>query len=167
MGFISRERPGRRAAHVAAVQVVDAVVARAPDLARVTAILHGATQMSAHGRKGLVLPVRGPDQNGGFRAELENLGSVVFELANPGRHDRAAGGFGNRRRNDVPKRRIKKRCDRSQHSSCQEQIYPAPVRLDFLGFLSAQILHDSHPLSLPLPTKFAYVRDQDMYLLIS
>ena len=58
------ERPWRRAGDVAAVEIVDSVVARTPDLAQIGAILHGAAQMGTGGGEGAIGAVRCPGSTG-------------------------------------------------------------------------------------------------------
>src|SRR5271157_239591 len=113
--FLQRAR--RRSADVAAFQIVSTVVASAPDLPSVVAVLHGAVQVSADRREGLVPALPRANQDAGFGTELENLAGVRFQLAGLRRYHRAAGGFGDRRRDDVTERRIKKGPNRREHSA--------------------------------------------------
>src|SRR5690348_3838184 len=75
------ERTGRRPGDVAAGEVVDAVVASAPDLLDVTAVLHGAAQVSAGGGHGLVFAVGAHHEQAGTRTELKDPGGIRFEVA--------------------------------------------------------------------------------------
>src|ERR1051326_4362583 len=73
---VALQRPRRRTADVAPRQVVHAVVARAPDLVEIVAVLHGAAQVRARSRHRLVLAVGGADQESGAAAEAEHLGRI-------------------------------------------------------------------------------------------
>ena len=68
------------------VQVVQAVVTRAPDLRRRLLILHRAVQMSAHRRQRFPLRLRRPDQQRRLVAELHDLAGVGFQVVHLARH---------------------------------------------------------------------------------
>ena len=70
------ERPRRRTVDVAAVQVVVAVVARAPDVLEVGAVLHRAGQVRAGGGERAELARRRADDDDGRRAEGDDLAGV-------------------------------------------------------------------------------------------
>jgi hypothetical protein len=57
-----------------------AVVAGAPDMADILAVLHDARQMGATGGKRFELIVGGPDENSRLAAETENLPGVGFHF---------------------------------------------------------------------------------------
>src|ERR1700752_957251 len=73
VGFKFFQRARRRTGDIPAAEVVKAIVAGAPHLARVAAVLHGTTQVGAHGRESTILTVSGEQQQPGARAESKNL----------------------------------------------------------------------------------------------
>src|SRR5579864_8204822 len=74
--FKGLKRTRRRPGDVASVHIVFAVVACAPDFARVVTVLHGARQMRACGRHCLVLAAGGTDEQSWAAAEAKYLAAV-------------------------------------------------------------------------------------------
>src|ERR1039457_5045372 len=74
------ERPGRRTGNVAAVEIVDAVVAGAPDLAQIVAILHRAAEVGTSGGESTIGAVALHDQQAGTAAEPENLAGIRLQV---------------------------------------------------------------------------------------
>src|ERR1700758_3023441 len=94
------ERPWRRAGNIAAVEIVDSVVAGAPDLAQIVAILHGAAQMRASRGEGTIRAVAVHDQQTGTAAEPENLRGIRPQFRELGGDDLVAAKVRHRRRDE-------------------------------------------------------------------
>ncbi len=78
---IDLQRARWRTRDVAAIQVIDSVVAGTPDLMQIPAILHRASQVGAGGRKRAVLAVAAKHQQAGTVAKAEDHPAVGFQLA--------------------------------------------------------------------------------------
>src|SRR6476659_10453146 len=88
--FKRLQRTRRRAGNVTTVDVILAVMAGAPDLARVITILHGARKVRAGGRHGLILAGGGTDQQSRAAAEAKHLAAIRLQLASLCSDDGAA-----------------------------------------------------------------------------
>src|SRR3989338_7899711 len=77
------QRARRRPADVAALQVVDAVVAGAPDVVLAPAVLHGAFEVGAGGAEGAIVAGRRAHQDARAAAEAEDFAAVGRELVGP------------------------------------------------------------------------------------
>jgi hypothetical protein len=92
----SLQRAWRRTRDISAVEVVPAVVAGAPDLTQIVAVLDCAREMRAGCRHGAVLSAGGADEQARTIAKAEDLPTVRLQLADTPGYDRVAtdvGGF--------------------------------------------------------------------------
>src|SRR5262245_13685853 len=78
--LVGRQRAWRRAGNVAPIQVVHSVMAGAPNLSQVAAVLDGAAEMGASRGHRPVLALPSVDQNAGAASKAKNLEGVGLEL---------------------------------------------------------------------------------------
>jgi len=112
--LIYLEWPGRRTGDVAAIQIVETVVAGTPNLLEVTAVLHDAAQMRTGGRKSAITPVSVSDQQSRTAAEAKNLGGVRLQFADLTGGDLITSEFRYGWGNEVAKHGIDKRRERTE-----------------------------------------------------
>src|SRR6476619_7953537 len=105
--FKGLQRTRRRAGNIAPVDVILAVMAGAPDLARVITILHGTRKVRAGGRHRFVLTAGGADQQPRTAAETKHLAAVRLQLADTGSNHGAAAHVRFLGRDKKPQHRIK------------------------------------------------------------
>ena len=82
MNCILFQRPWRGSGDNFPIEVVEPVVARAPDLPVAFVILNGAVQMSASRRESAPFRVGDADEHGGLVAEPDDLAGVGFQILN-------------------------------------------------------------------------------------
>src|SRR6266508_1553371 len=78
--FQRRERPRRRARNVLALEVVRAVVARAPDVRTLSPVLNRAIEVRALGRQRPELPGRRPEEEHRLSAERDDASRVGSDV---------------------------------------------------------------------------------------
>ena len=114
-------------------------MAGAPNLVRVAAILHRATQVRAHRRESMVLTIVGKKQQPRARAKAKNLRSVWLQVANFASDHFVAAQFGDGRRNEVAQHRINKGNDRGDNPASEKGFDEAAARgLGSRGFAILQ-----------------------------
>src|SRR5271166_9323 len=92
--FKTFQRARRRPRDVTAAQVVHAVMAGAPNLMQIGAVLHGAGQVRTRSRHRTILSAGGADQKPGAAAEAKDLSTIERQLSNPASHNRIASQVG-------------------------------------------------------------------------
>jgi hypothetical protein len=107
------KRTGRRTGDVAPIQVVETVVAGAPNLVEVVAILNSAAQMRADRGKGSIFTLGSHEQESRATTKSENLGAVRFQVSNLGCNYFITTKVRHRRRNQVSKHGIDESDDRT------------------------------------------------------
>src|SRR5690349_5748370 len=101
----------RRAGNVASI------VASAPDLGEIVAVLHGAAQVRANGGERSVLSVRSHKQERGPASKTNNLRAIRLEVANFSGHNFVAAKIRDGRRNQVTEDRIDSGHNRGKQSA--------------------------------------------------
>jgi hypothetical protein len=104
------------------MQIVKAVVARAPDLVGVALVLNGATQMGAYGGNRSILTFGGKQKQSRPAAERKDFRAVGLKVAHLAGHNFIATQIGNGWRHKIAEHRIKKRSDGSDDAATQDQF---------------------------------------------
>jgi len=81
------KRPWWRTTHISPLQIIGAVVARAPDLVKVIPVLHSAVKMSAGGEKGSPFVVGCVQKKRWLAPKLEYLSRIPFHFSDFCRYD--------------------------------------------------------------------------------
>src|SRR5689334_23894968 len=107
----------RRAGNVASIEVVHAIVASAPDLVEIVAVLYGAAQVRANVGERSVLSVRSHEEERGPASKTNNLRAIRLEFANFSGHNFVAAKISDGRRNQVTEDRIDSGHNRGKQSA--------------------------------------------------
>src|SRR5688572_13829980 len=120
------ERARRRARDDIAAQVVEAVVAGAPDLRRVRLVLHGAVEVRAHCIKRLQFSLLVPYQQTWTAAEFEEHPRVRLQLRRLGSHDALRHRLAAYGRDEIPPDGIRHRHNRGDEASAKKAVEKPP-----------------------------------------
>src|SRR5208337_5246522 len=137
------KRPGRRAGDVAPIEIVGSVVAGAPDLAQVGAILHDAAEVGAGSGERAEGAVGIENQQARLVAKAKDLAGVGLHLGNFCGNHLVSTEIRHRWRDKVAQYRIEKRCQRGKDATAEEYFYGAAAR--GIGLGSMVSAHDPHP----------------------
>src|SRR5215467_9776498 len=125
------------AGDVAPVEVIHSIVAGAPNLVEIGAVLHGTAQVSAYGRECAIFSFSGHQQECGPGSESNDLGAVRFEILYFCGNDLIASKISHGRWNQVAKHGIDGGNDGGEQPSSQQHLNDVPpLRLNPCGFLS-------------------------------
>src|SRR5579883_787058 len=119
----ARRGPG----DVFAIQVVVTVVAGAPHVLHVIAILDRAREMGAGRRHGAIFSAGGADEYPRSIAEAEDLAAVWLELSNAAGHDRVASQVGRLGWNQVLEDGVDERRQSRQEPTAEQRFDDPPA----------------------------------------
>src|ERR1035437_4331168 len=122
------QRTRWRPRDVAAVQVVHAVVAGAPDLAQIRTILHCAAQVGAGGRHGAIFARARLHQQPGTGAEAKRLRGVGLHLRKTCRKYGIATQIGELWWDQIAQNRVEERGCRGQQAGSQQDVDKTAAR---------------------------------------
>src|SRR5438477_9700811 len=152
------QRTRRRTRNVAAREIVGAVMAGAPDLLQVAAILHCATEVSAGAGHGAVFAVGTEKQQAGPAAEAKNLGGVGLQFADARRDDGVSTHVSSGGRHKITQDGVDKGRGGGKQSSAEQDLHEMPAtgalraaEVDALGGCTGRLkyLHDGLPNMVP------------------
>src|SRR5690242_384266 len=107
----------RRAGDIAPIEVVHAIVAGAPDLVKIVAILHGAAEVRANGGERAIFAIGGHQEQRGPASKTNNLGAIRLDVANFSGHNFIAAKIRDGRGDKVAEHRIDSGDDRGEQSA--------------------------------------------------